>query len=181
MDHRRGEKAVRGFLAAVMGHFPVFFQRIAHDRCPVGPVLFLPDPGVPEIVLAAPFRQILPGDDRIPVILYVVLPVAECHALCLDHICHNALRHFLHHAGVHEHVPSVLHGHCAAGKASISVIRGIRRQRRRQILPVQQIFGGRMPPVHRPPVGVIRVVLVKEMILPFVPRKSVGVVHPPDP
>ena len=41
--------------------------------------------------------------------------------------------------------------HRRAGKAAIFISRAFRCQRHRQMLPVQQIFTARMPPVHRPP------------------------------
>ena len=69
--------------------------------------------------------------------------------------------------------------HGRTGEAAVFIFRPLRRQRHRQVLPVHQILTARVPPVHRPPLGGIRVMLIKGMVPAVEPHQTVRVVDPP--
>ena len=69
---------------------------------------------------------------------------------------------------------------CAAGEAAVPVIFAVGRERRGQPLPVDEIAGLDVSPVHGAPFGVVGVVLEKQMIFALVGGKAVGVVDPAD-
>ena len=85
---------------------------------------------------------------------------------------------FPDHPGIHEQLPSVRKLNGAARETAVPVINLIRSQRGRKVFPVQQVLAHRMPPVHGSPIGVIRIVLVKHMVFPLIPGKTVGIIHP---
>ena len=144
-----------------------------------GPVL-LPDLGVPEVQHAAPCGQVAAVQNGVAGVLFIVDPVAKSKALLLE-LFHPAVRtaHPVN-AGVHQHLPAVRQFQRAAGKAAVPVRGGVGGDGHRQLLPPDKVAGLDVAPVHRAPVGGIGVVLVEQMILPFVAGKTVGIVDPAD-
>ena len=69
--------------------------------------------------------------------------------------------------------------HRRAGEAAVFILRALRRQGYRQMLPVHQILTARVPPVHRSPLGGVRVMLIKGMVPAVEPHQTVWVVDPP--
>ena len=151
-----------------MQHFFLLAQGVAHSCSFVCSVFLLPDAGIPEVESAALFRKILKDKNRIAVVFGIVFPISESDTLCLYFLVPLAHFQLFAYAGVHEHMRAILHRQGTAGKASISIIRHIRRQYGRQVFPVQKVLAHGVSPVHRSPMRVVRVVLVKEMVLPFI-------------
>ena len=168
VDHCSGQKTVRIIRIAVMQHFFLFAQGIAHASSFKCSVFLLPDTRIPEVVFTALFRQVLKDKNRIAVVFGIVFPISESDTLCLYFQIPLAHLQFFAYAGVHEHMRAILHRQGTAGKASVPVIRHIRRQCGRQVFPVQKVLAHCVSPVHRSPMRVVRVVLVEEMVLPFI-------------
>ena len=55
---------------------------------------------------------------------------------------------------------------------------GIRGDRHRLMLPMNQVLADRMPPVHIPPHRAIRIVLIEQMILTILVHHAVRIIHP---
>ena len=66
----------------------------------------------------------------------------------------------------------------AAGETAVFIELIARRQRDRLMLPVDQIVAGGMAPVHRPPVRIKRVVLIKRVVHAVDADQAVGIVNP---
>ena len=135
-----------------------------------------PDLRVAEVIRAQSFRQIFARQYRIITVFLVVEPITHRNALHLQIL--RAVTGLFANAGIQDQLPSVLKLHGIARKTSVRVIPFIRRERRGQIAPVQKVIAYRMPPVHVIPRGFIRIVLVEQVILSFVERKTVRIVHP---
>ena len=146
----------------------------------VEPVALPPDLGIAEIVGAAALGQHGAVDDRVAVQLFVIDAVADGGALGLEALHLAVAAADIAHAGIEQQVPPVGQLHCAAGEAAVLIVVGIRRQRRGQTLPVDEVLRLDVTPVHGAPAGVIGVILEKQMVLPFIGRKAVGVVDPAD-
>ena len=82
------------------------------------------------------------------------------------------------HSGVHKQMPSVGECNGTPRKTAVFIIRLVWRQGSGKIGPVQQVRADGMSPVHRSPMRIIRVILVKKMVLSVVEGKTVGVIHP---
>ena len=67
-----------------------------------------------------------------------------------------------------------------AREAAICIVRMIREERDRLTLPVHEILTRRMCPVHRPPFGLVRVVLIEEMVLVAKVGKAIRIIAPAD-
>src|SRR5207249_5251685 len=66
-----------------------------------------------------------------------------------------------------------------SGKAAVLVrAAGCRRQSHAQVLPMNQVFAARMPPVHISPICAVGIVLIKEVIRALPEQGSIGVIHP---
>ena len=139
-----------------------------HRNCIINAV-FHPDFGVPEILGAGTFREAFSRYYRIPLIFFIVQAIPNGDALCL---CCPV------DTGVKEEMTAIRHFQCAPGKAAIFIIVVLRCQRRRKELPPDEIRRFRMTPVHRTPLGVVGVVLKKQVIFPTIGRKAIGVVYP---
>ena len=106
---------------------------------------------------------------------FKILAVAHGHALGLGFPAEGARGL---HAGIAQQQLAVRHLHRAAGKAAAGVRGGIGSQGAGHIRPMQQVIAHSVAPVHGAPLPGEGVILVKQVILPLVPAKPVGVVHP---
>ena len=169
--------------AVVEDHRAALVLGAGHRHGGIGAVRLLPDLGVPEVILAVAFGQILDGQDRVLGDLLVVDPVAHCHALGLDVVIValgvQILR--LAHAGVQQQLPAVGQLGCRAGEASVLVVGHIRGHGCRQVLPAQQVTADGVAPVHGAPHRLVGIVLVEQVVLTLIEGKAIGVVHPADP
>ena len=77
-------------------------------------------------------------------------------------------------------MPSVGHFHSAAGEAAVLVIIHVRGQGHGQALPLDEVTGLHMTPVHGAPLHIIGMVLEKEVIFAFIRGEAVGIVDPAD-
>ena len=132
-----------------------------------------PDFGIPEVPGVVPLGDQLGGDHRVVFVFFVVHTVSQSNALGLEFSLRGDF-----HTGVKQQVPSIGQLHPAAGEAAVPVILGIRGQRRRQVLPADKVLGLSVTPVHGAPLGIVGVILKKQMVLPLVGGKAVGIVHP---
>ncbi len=171
-------KSVR---AAVKKNLSVVLRRTVARHAAVSTIRRPPQFGIAEVKPAAVFRKLLTVQYRIARILLIVQPVSHCNALRLHLSAAAVLLGLLDHARIHQQMSAVRHYDRTAGKTAVPVIIHIRRQRRRQLLPVQQICTHRMAPVHGPPVGAERMILIEHMIFPFIIGETVGIVHPSHP
>ena len=169
---------MQGVLAAVeQDGAAVIVTAVGNDR--IEHAVLLPDLRVPEIHHAAALRQVAAVDHRLQDLL-VVHTVADGDALGLQ-VLHCAVRPAGGvDAGVHEQLPPVLQLQGAAGEAAVLVHLRIRRQRRRQPLPADEVLCLDVAPVHGAPVVGIGVVLEKKVVLSLVDGKAVGIVDPAD-
>lgn len=53
-----------------------------------------------------------------------------------------------------------------------------RTQRNLLVRPMNQVFGYRVPPMHRAPLGVVGIVLIEEMVVAVIVDKAVWIVQP---
>ena len=151
---------------------------VAHHHV-VHPVL-PPDFGVAEIVDTAAFRDVLGTDDRICFVFLVVYTVTDGDALGLERIDFSVLPAHIANTGIHQQMPSVGHLHRAAGEAAVLVIIHVRGYGDGKPLPLDEVLGLHMAPVHGPPLHIVGMILVKEVIFAFIGRKAVGIVDPAD-
>ena len=165
-------------LAGIQKDLPAAVRRSAANRTAVSSIAFSPHLRIPEVIPAAPFRQILLVKNRILLILLVVRSVTDRQTLRLYFAKTAVPLPFSQHAGIHQQLTAVIHCDCTAGEAAVPVISFIRSQRRRKIFPVQKIVAHRMSPVHRSPLGIIRIILVEHMIFSAIIRKPIGIVQP---
>ena len=112
------------------------------------------------------------ADDGIALVLHEIDAVlADGHRLGLSVL--------LRHRCIEQVHFSVLL-HCGAGKTSARVLVGlVGIEGDGILLPVNQVPAHRMSPVHLPPVGCVRIVLEKRVILSLIENQAVGIVHPP--
>ena len=139
-----------------------------HRNCVIN-AAFHPDFGVTEILRTGTFREAFSRYHRIPLIFFIVQAIPNGNALRLRRPVDT---------GVKEKMTAIRHFQCAPGKAAIFIIAVLRCQCRRKELPSDEIRRFRMTPVHRPPLGIIGVVLKKQVIFPTIGRKAIGVVYP---
>ena len=175
------QRPVQAVRAAVEQHRAAGVGGAVADGRQIGAVRVPPDFGVPEVQGAAALRQVPRRQNRVAVILLVVQPVADSHALGLDLLQRAVLGAHPAHAGVHQQLPPVGQLQRAAGKAAVGVIfLLVRGQGGGQALPADEVFGLDVPPVHGAPLAGVGVVLVEQVVLPLVDGEAVGVVHPAD-
>ena len=129
---------------------------------------------------AAVFGNVLAADDGVVLVLFVVHAVADGDALGLEGIDFTVLPADIAHTGVHQQMPPIGHFHGAAGEAAILVVVLIGGQSRGQALPFDEIPGFHMAPVHGAPFHIVGMILIKQVIFPFVGCKAVGIVDPAD-
>ena len=165
-------------LALIEQHLTAALVVPAGNDAAISSVRLLPELGVAEMLVACAGGQVLGGDDRVARELRVVQSVAEGKVLGLYLLPPAVTGDLVGHAGVHQRVPSVRQGQSGAGKAAAVVIGHIRGQGCGEVFPVQQVAADRVAPVHRPPVGIVGVILVKQVVLTVVEGKAVRVVHP---
>ena len=171
-------KSVR---TGIQQDLPASVCRTVPDNTAVCAVFLLPHLRIPEVMDTASFRDICFIQYRIHLILLIIHSVTHGKTLRLYITDASVCLPFPQHAGIHQQVSAVRERYRAPGKASVSVISLIRCQSCRKIFPVQKIFAYCMPPVHRSPFRLIRIILVKHVILSVVIRESVRVVHPAGP
>ena len=126
--------------------------------------------------MAAALGQHGAVDHGIERVLLIICAVADGDALGL--VLVPVVR--LSHACVEQKMLTARKLDRTAGKASVLVIRRVGRQGCGQIVPVNEIPGLHMAPVHGAPGDIIGVVLEKQMILALVKGEAVGVVDPAD-
>ena len=68
----------------------------------------------------------------------------------------------------------------AAREAAICIVRMVWEEGDRLALPMHEILARRMRPVHRPPLRLVRVVLIEEMVLAAKVGKAIRVIAPAD-
>ena len=167
-----GSLPAQTVLTLVEQHVAAAVLSTVHRDGIIGSV-FQPDFGVPEVPGAGAFGETVPGDNRVTLIFFIVHAVTDGHALGLK----LPLRAYFH-AGVQQQMPPVGHLHRAAGEAAVLVILSIRGQGGRQELPADKIGGFCVAPVHGAPLGVVGIVLKKQVVFALVGGKAVGVVDP---
>ena len=113
-------------------------------------------------------------------IFYIIHPVSHGKTLGLHFIIASVGLTLLGYSRIHQQLPAVRKREGTPRKTPVPVIDFIGCQRRRQILPVQQILTHRMSPMHGPPEGIIRMILIEHMIFSIIPGKSVWIIHPSD-
>ena len=106
----------------------------------------------------------------------IVQAITHCNALGLNILAMIAT--LFQNTGVHEKLLSVRQFNGTAGEHAVRIIRLIGGHGAGQILPVQQIIADHMAPVHGVPHGLIRVILIKQMVLIPVKRKAIRVIGP---
>ena len=79
--------------------------------------------------------------------------------------------------GIQEIQPAVLLD-AAARKAAVHIVWLVRAEGSLLMLPMNQILAGDMPPVHRPPLWLIRIKLIEKVPGPLIIAKAVRVVAP---
>ena len=168
-------KSVR---TGIQQDLPASVCRTVPDNTAVCAVFLLPHLRIPEVMDTASFRDICFIQYRIHLILLIIHSVTHGKTLRLYITDASVCLPFPQHAGIHQQVSAVRERYRAPGKASVSVISLIRCQSCRKIFPVQKIFAYCMPPVHRSPFRLIRIILVKHVILSVVIRESVWIIHP---
>ena len=77
-----------------------------------------------------------------------------------------------------QYFPGRKHSPCQARRSLKKYIRVHRGRGNGKVLPMEQILRNRMAPVHRPPVGGRRIVLVKQMVSAVYIYHAVGIIHP---
>ena len=143
-------------------------------------VALFPHLGIAEILRAAALGQVLRGEHRVGVDLFIVHAVPHRQALGLPRPHGAVLLALLAHAGVHQQLPAIRKLDGAAGEAAVLVVGHVGRQSRGQPLPADEIAGLEMAPVHRPPHGLVGIVLVKQVVLALVDGEAVGIIDPAD-
>ena len=174
------ERPVNSVLTAIEEHLTAVFPVLVGDQHPKASVLFHPELRIPECIRIAPFGKIPSCDHRVSRVLDIIVTVPKCQILSLGFLFFTVLIDDQLAAGIHQHLPSVRQCKCTAGITSVSVIRPVRSHCGGKIGPVDQILADRMSPVHRPPMRIIRVILIKQMILSVIIREAVRIVHPSD-
>ena len=154
--------------------------RAAVARHEIKRSVLAPDLRVAEILPAAALGQIHAGDHRVVLVFLIVHAVADRDALRLKFLLRAVGRGLLVHAGVDQQMPPVVQLDPAAGKAAGFVIRRVRRERRGQALPADEVAALDVAPVHRVPHGVVGVVLEKQVIFTLVKAEAVRIVDPAD-
>ncbi len=157
---------------------PLVHPSRAHPAA-IAAVRLSPDLGVPEVVGTQALGQIGGIQHGIPGVLLIVHAVAHGHTLSLVFLALVAA--LLANAGVEQQLLAVRQFDGAAGKAPEGIIGRVRRQGGGQIGPMQQVMAHGMAPMHGVPLGVVGIVLIKQMVLAPVIGKAVGVVHPTHP
>ena len=138
-----------------------------------------PQIGIAELVCVRSLRQIRAGDHGIVTVFYIFATsgLSDGQALRLQPPAPaRRILRAVRAACIHQQVTAVIHRHSGPGEASRPVVILIRGKRCRQILPGDHIFADRMSPVHRPPVGVIGMVLVEQVVLTVIEGESVRVI-----
>ncbi len=173
------EIPVEKIRAAVEQQLSPLAGLVVGNQGAVGAVPGLPELRVPEGKAAAPLRRL--RNHRVPLVFLIVQPVPKGQVLALDLPDLPAEGVLLGHACVHQHMPSVRQGQGAARETAVPVAGFVRGHSRREIGPVEQVAAHRVSPVHGTPVGVVGMVLVKEVVAALIPGKAVGVVQPAHP
>ena len=127
--------------------------------------------GVPEISAGISLRLLFTGQHR-GRRLGIVPSIAHSHALLLD--LSVVLRH---NAGVKQQL-FALPFHCSTGKTAFFIKGRIRSQRAGLVVPVKEIGGHGMSPMHGAPAVGIGVILIEQMVLSLVAGPAVGVIAP---
>ena len=151
-----------------------FFVPVAHHHA-IRTVFFPPYLGIAEVKFAVAFRQMGVTDHGVHEGFFKIHAVPEGDALRLRFPAESAC--WLN-ACITEHELSIRHFHGTAGKAATRVGSRIGCQGTGHVRPMQQIITDGMAPMHRPPLPGKGMILIEQMILPFVPAESIGVVHP---
>ncbi len=172
---------LKTILAGEQQNPPVSVCQTVSRNATVRAVRILPYFRVPKIKLTSTDGKLCRVKYRIFFILFIVNSVSNGKALCLDITNRIIFLTLLDNTGVHQQLPAVGKRQRTSRKAPVSVVRLVRRQRCREMFPVEQIAAHRMSPVHRSPFGLIGIILVKHMVHSIVIRKSIRVIHPPNP
>ena len=134
--------------------------------------------GIPEIKAAAPLWDHIGINDRILRHFLIIDAVSHCDTLCLYFPHHLTGLFFFADRGIHEELPAIFQLDRAAGKTAVAVIFPVRRERGRQVLPVQQIIADYMSPMYIVPPGRIGIILEKHMITVLITGKTVWIIQP---
>ena len=149
-------------LTALSGH-------IVCNQGAEGTIGSLPDLGVTEGKTASAFGKFLPGDNGVVFVFGIVNAVAESKVLCLNLADFTGGGNFPCNARIHEQLTPVGKGHGGTGKTSVTVKGTIRSHSGGEILPVKQIITDGVSPVHGSPMGIVRVILIKQMVTSLIP------------
>ena len=142
--------------------------------------LVLPDLRIAEVMILARRDVLRQLDDRILLRLLEVDAVdADREVLRLNAVRLARLLQQVDMACIEQVELAVLLD-ATAREAAICIVRMIREERDRLTLPVHEILTRRMCPVHRPPFGLVRVVLIEEMVLAAKVGKAIRVIAPAD-
>ena len=160
-------------------HLAHLVGRLRADDCVVAAVV-LPDLRIAEVVILTRRDTLRQRDDRILLRLLEVDAIrADCESLRLDAVRLARLLQEVNVTRVEEVELAILLD-AAAREAAICIVGMIRKERDWLTLPVHEILARHMCPVHRPPLGLVRIVLVEEMVLAAKVGKAVRVIAPAD-
>ena len=142
--------------------------------------VFAPDLRIAEVVCAAAVRKLVGGDDRVGFVFFIIHAVSDRDALRLKALDPAAFASYISYTRVHEQLAPVRHFNSTAGEAPAAVIFLIRRKRRREAFPLDEVRRFDVAPVHRAPFDIIGIILEKKMIFALVDGKTVRVIDPAD-
>ena len=146
----------------------------------VAAVRLPPNLRVPEIEAAEAVGQVVLVQHRGREGLLIIEAVPHRDALGL-HLAHLAVRlRLFAYAGVEQQLPAVGQLGRRPRETAILVGGAVGGEGGGQILPVQQVAADGVAPVHGAPYRLVGVILVEQVVLAFIIREAVGVVHPAD-
>ena len=172
---------VQSILAAVEKDRAAAIHRaVCHNGVKAVFPVIIPYFGIAEIHRAPPLRQVRRSEHRVIFIFYIIHSVAEGHALHLTALDIAVLPLPFLDTGIHQSLTPVRHLYGTARKTPGIIILFIRCDRRRKPLPAHQVPGLDMSPVHRTPLCIVGIILIKKMVFALIYGKTVGVIHPAD-
>ena len=178
LHKRLHEVPVHAVFTSIQKHLAAVPRVLIGDHNTVRAVLLDPELRISEGIRVSTLRQIFARNNRVFGIFDIIVAIAKSQTLRLHFLLYPVFIVDQLTPCIHEHLSSIRKCQCAAGITTVSIIRPVRRHRRRQIAPVDQVFAHRVSPVHGTPMRVVGMILIKHMILAVIIGKPVGVVHP---
>ena len=178
LRQRPREGPVGKVVAPVFQNPSAFTRKIVGDQGAPAAFRQRQELWIAEVKAAPARREILLRKNRVAGIFFIVQSVTEGETLCLYFAVLSVLLHLDTDTCIHQKLPTVRQLDCTSGKAAVPVIIFVRGKCTGKILPVQKIRTYRVAPVHRPPVGIVGMILVEHVILPLIEGKTIRVIHP---